>query len=54
MDDDGEVDKDIFIEELGKTEHFNPLNAGVEFSKRLNVGHVELMNDTGLYKMNNA
>ena len=51
MDDDGEVDKDIFVEALGKTENYNQLNAGVEFSKRLNAGHIELMNDTGLYKM---
>lgn len=54
MDINGEVDKDKFIEALGKSSQFNPLNSGAEFQKRLNAGHVELMNDNGLYKMVNS
>jgi len=51
MDDEHTVGKEEFIEKLGKRTPYNPLNSSVEFHKWLNVGRIELLNDSERYKM---
>lgn len=51
LDDEGTVGREEFVDKLGKHEQYNALNSPIEFRRWHDTGHIELLNDSGRYKM---
>jgi len=51
LDSEGTVGREEFLDELSKRDPYNILNSDIEFSKWLNIGRIELLNESERYKM---